>query len=121
MFLLDQPLSWKSELKHLGITIVSGRKFKCSLQFAKQKFFSAANGVFGKIGVNQHNLILSLVDVFCIPVLLYGTEALLLSKSDRNAMDFTYSTIFFKILMLKKPELLNSVNFIQDVCQRILQ
>ena len=111
VFLLDQPLCWKSELKHLGITIVSGRKFKCSLQLAKQKFFSAANGVLGKIGVNQHNLILSLVDVFCIPVLLYGTEALLLSKSDRNAMDFTYSTIFFKIFNVKETRTIKQCQF----------
>ena len=95
----------------MGITIVTGRKFKCSLQLAKQKFFSAANGVLGKIGVNQHNLILSLVDVFCISVLLYGTEALLLSKSDRNAKDFTYSTIFFKIFNVKETRTIKQCQF----------
>jgi hypothetical protein len=84
----DQPLLWKSEFRHLGVFIISGKKFKSSLQTAKQKFFRAANGVLGKNGVSNHNLILSLIDTFCMPVVVDGLEALNFSKSDRRIIEF---------------------------------
>ena len=87
----SQPLIWKPEIRHLGLFVLSGKKFKCSLQQSKQKFYRAANGILGKIGLNYHPLILSLIDVFCQPVLTYGFEALSLSKSERCAIDFVYS------------------------------
>ena len=68
-----QKLIWKSELNYLGLYIVSSKRFKCNIQTARHKFFKATNGILGKIGLRAaHNLILSLADIFCIPVLLYG-------------------------------------------------
>jgi len=110
----DQPLLWKSEFRHLGVFIISGKKFKCNLQNAKQKFYRAANGVLGKIGVSNHNLILSLIDTFCMPVLVYGLEALDLSKSDRNTIDFVYSSIFFKIFGVKETTVIRQCQFYSD-------
>jgi hypothetical protein len=112
LFVNGQPLAWKSELKYLGIFIVSSKKFKCNFQLSRQKFFQAANGIFGKIGLRaSHNLILSLIDTFCIPVLLYGLEAMPLSKSERNSIDFTYSTAFFKIFNVKEKPVLKLCQF----------
>ena len=66
---------------------------------------------FVKIGVSNHNLILSLIDTFCMPVLVYGLEALNLSKSDRNAIDFVFSSIFFKIFSVKEPTVIRQCQF----------
>ena len=107
-----RPLVWKSDLKYLGIFIMGSKTFKCNLQSSRQKFFQAANGIFGKIGLRApHNLILSLIDTFCIPVLLYGVEALSLTKSDRNTLDFTYSTTFFKIFNVKETATIRLCQF----------
>jgi hypothetical protein len=107
-----QKLIWKSELNYLGLYIVSSKKFKCNIQIARHKFFQATNGIFGKIGLRApHNLILSLADIFCIPVLLYGFEAISLSKSDRNTLDFIYSTVFFKIFHVKENACLKLCQF----------
>jgi len=98
----------------MGLYIVSSKIFKCNIQTAKQKFFQAANGILGKIGVRApHNLILSLTDTFCIPVLLYGFEALSLSKSVRDTLDFVYSTVFFKIFHVKEKA---SIQLCQFYC-----
>ena len=60
-----------------SVYFMSSKKFKCNLQSFRQNFFQAANGIFGKIGLRApHKLILSLIDTFCIPVLLYGVEAM---------------------------------------------
>ena len=87
---------------------------KCSLQNAKQKLFRAANGVLSKIGVSNHNHILSLIDTFCMPVLVYGLEAINLSKSDRNTIDLVYSSIFFKIFSVKELTVIRQCQFFSD-------
>jgi len=43
-------ITWSKELHYLGIFIVSSRIFRCSLDYAKRSFYSAANVIFGKIG-----------------------------------------------------------------------
>ena len=96
-------IACKSEIRYLGVQIVSSNSFKCNLQLNRQKFFQAANGVLGKIGVTAPiNLILSLIDSFCIPVLFYGLEGVGLSKSQNNCIDFAYSAIFFKLFNVKE-------------------
>src|SRR5271154_3494804 len=76
------------------------------------KIFQAANGIFGKIGLRgPHYLTLSLIDTFCNPVLMYGLEAMPLSKSEKNTIDFTYSTTFFKIFKVKEKSVLNLCQF----------
>ena len=42
----------------------------------------------------------------CIPVLLYGTEARLLNKSDLSSLDFVINRLFMKLF----KKLLSSVN-----------
>jgi hypothetical protein len=107
-----QQLTWKSELNYLGLYIVSSKKFRCNIQTARQKFFQATNGILGKIGIRaSHNLILSLADIFCIPVLLYAFEAISLSKSDKITLDFTYSTVFFKLFNVKEKACLKLCQF----------
>ena len=91
---------------------MSSKIFKCNLQTSRQNFFQAANGIFGKIGLRApHNVILSLIDSFCIPVLLYGVEAMRLTKSDRSTLDFTYSTTFFKMFYVKEAATIKLCQF----------
>jgi hypothetical protein len=103
-----QSLLFKSEIRYLGVFIVSSKKFKCNLQNPRQKFFQSANGIFGKIGLRaQPSLILSLIDTFCIPLLLYGLDALLLTNSERSTLDFIYSTVYLKVFHVKEKVCIN--------------
>jgi hypothetical protein len=111
IYLNEHPLVWKSDLRYLGLFTLSGKRFKCSLQQSKQKFYRAANGILGKIGLAYHCLILSLIDIFCMPVLTYGFEALCFSEGDRNLMDFVYSSIFFKIFNVKENKTIQQCQF----------
>ena len=55
----------------------------------------------------EPNLILSLIDTFCIPLLLYGLEALILTNSDRSTLDFIYFSVYFKVFHMKEKLCIN--------------
>ena len=68
-----ESLEWKSELRYLGVTFLKASTVKCNLQNVRQKYFKSLNGIFGKIGANSSiNVILSLINSFCVPILTYG-------------------------------------------------
>ena len=113
-FVNGRPLTWKSELKYLGIFIVSHHKFLCNFQLSRQKFFQATNVIFGKSRLRaSHNLILSFTCnvTFCMRVLLNGLEAMSLSKSERNSIHFTYFATFFKIFDVNEKPVLKLCQF----------
>ena len=77
----DIPLKWNQEIRYLGINFLSGKKFNFNMQIIKQKYFRALNGIFGKVGLNTApDVICSLIDSQCVPILLFAAEALNWSK-----------------------------------------
>jgi len=97
IFIKDQVLEWKQEIRYLGVWFVSAKNFKCSYQNARQKFFSALNGIFSKVGTKASPaVLLSLVNSYCLPVLLYGIEAIQINAKHRNGMENAYRTLFAK-------------------------
>jgi Reverse transcriptase (RNA-dependent DNA polymerase) len=99
----DVVVIWKKELKYLGVVILSGRSFKCNLQYNRHKYLRASNALFGKICNSAPASIISLTNTFCLPILLYGLEALSISNSAMNDIDFCYNSIFAKIFKVKDP------------------
>ena len=78
------------------------------MQNNRQKFFQATNLIFGKIGTRVPlSLLLSLIDTFCIPVLLYGLVVWSQTKADKNTLEFAYSTVFFKLFQVKNKDNIN--------------
>ena len=70
-------ISWQQSCRYLGIHIVAGRVFSCSPDNAKRSFYRAFNAVYCKIGgVASEEVVLHLVKSKCMPLLLYGTEAI---------------------------------------------
>jgi len=65
---IGQPLHLVSEFRYLGIFIVSSRSFKCSLAYARRSFYTAVNGLFGKLlNLASEGVILELVRTKCTP------------------------------------------------------
>jgi len=91
-------LSWVAELRYLGVYLVKSRKLKCSLDAAKRGFYRAANSIFGKIGrIASEEVVIHLLKTKCVPILLYGLEALPLNKSQLNSLDFVVNRFFMKL------------------------
>ena len=50
----QEVILWVKEAKYLAIHILSGRKFKCSFNKSKVKYYRAANAILAKLG-NKDN------------------------------------------------------------------
>ena len=91
-------LEWKSKLCFLGSTFVSSKSVKCNLQSVRQKYFRSLNGLSGKIGAHFSVAVtVSLINFFCLPILLYGIEAFNVTNSMYNSLESAYSAAFSKI------------------------
>ena len=76
-------------MKLLGVHLVQSCIFKCSFHNAKQAFHRALNAVYGRVGrFASDEVVIKLVYSKCFPILLYGTEACPLFKSDLHSLDF---------------------------------
>jgi len=118
----DQPLPWRNEIKYLGVVVISAKRFITSLQNCRQKFYGALNGIFAKVGLNTSPEVLcSLVQSFCLPVLLYGAEALNYSKKLLNGLEKSYSHAFAKILeKIDKDIILNCQYFMGSLPVKLI-
>ena len=111
-FHISVKLTWKNQIKYLGIFILASRSFKINLQPAKQKFFRATNGVLGKIISTKNPAVtLSLLHSFCVPILFYGLEAIHLRKAERDSIDFAYNSLFVKIFNIKDKVLISNCQY----------
>ena len=94
----NELLEWKSEIRFLGVFIVSASVFKCNFQVVRQKFFRALNGIFGKIGTNSSiPVTLSLISAYCIPLLTYAIESVNVTQSVCNVLTNAHMAALFKI------------------------
>jgi len=103
--------SWSSELKFLGFVIVAGLSLKCKIQIDKQKLYASPNSILGRVHVKDFtHTTLAMIDVFCIPVLFYGTEALDMNAASIKAIDLVYNGVFVKLFNVTD---INSIRFCQ--------
>ena len=112
-----QKLPWVSEMKYLGIHVVSSKLFRCSIHEAKRSFYRSANEIFGKIGrFAPENVTLHAANPQrkCIPALLYGLEACPLNKADLNSLDFVVNRFFMKLFRT------GNINIVRE-CQIMFQ
>lgn len=94
----SKNIEWVSEICYLGLTIVSAKNFKINIQNRKQKFFRALNAIFSKIGGTASPfVIISLVESYCIPILLYGLDCIELTKSLIQSLENSYSQLYSKL------------------------
>ena len=85
-------------MRYLGIYFVQSRKLKCSLDAAKRWFYRVANSIFSKIGrTASEEVILQIISSKCLPILMYGLEALPLQKNQLNSLDFVTNRLFMKL------------------------
>ena len=78
--------------------LVSSRKFKCCLSYAKKSFYRAANAIFSKVcHLGFEITVIHLICSKCLPLLLYGFEACSLSKSDLCSLDFSVNRLCMKL------------------------
>ena len=74
------------------------------------------NSILGKIGVKSSAVLTcSLIDIHCVPILLYASEAVPWSKKDLNSMSFAYNQPFVKIFNSSDKDIIRSCQFYMNV------
>ena len=91
-------LSWTNSCRYLGVYLCAANYFKCSFSNAKKSFYRSFNSIFGKLGrLASEEVILHLVNMKCVPVLLYGLDACPIKVSDKRSLDFVFTRALMKL------------------------
>ena len=116
-------LDWCDEIRYLGMSIVSGLKFKCSLGNAKRSFYRAANAILGKtLGIAHENVIIHLLQAKCMPILLYCLECVNPTASDLKSLDFVVNRFLMKLFKTSNIEVIDDIrnNFCFELPSEII-
>lgn len=95
-------IPYVNQLRFLGVYFKSGNKLKFNFEFCKQKFYASVNGILSKVG-NKPELVLPLCSSFCLPLLLYATESMDLTSSEKLQLNWPYSKLFVKLFHVTDP------------------
>ena len=91
-------LSWVNSCRYLGVYLCASSYFKCSFSYANKSFYRSFNSIFGKIGrIASEEVILHLVNMKCVPALLYGLDACPINISDKRSFDFVFTRVLMKL------------------------
>ena len=91
-------IEWNCSLKYLGHTLLAGKLVHCDFHPSKLKFFGATNGILGKLGCKSSlNVSLSILFAKCVPVLMFGLEAITVTSKDIAHLGNIFNSIFFKL------------------------
>ena len=108
--LQGSEISYVNEAKYLGVYILSGQKFKISLDKPLRKFCRSYNWIYSKCkGLANDSVVCFLINTYCKPFLLYGSEAVVFSKTDMNRLNHAWHSVFYKIFKLNDMDNINSV------------
>jgi len=84
-------------IRYLGVNIVAGHKFACSLDNCQRSFYRAFNAIFGKFGRIASEHVIELLKGKCLPALYYGLEACPVNKSQIRSLEYVLNNTFRKI------------------------
>lgn len=94
----QDSIPWCESLRFLGVVFMAGKVCRCNFEQSRCKFYRSFNKLYSKIGNTCSPMVMiSLFSSFCIPVLLYGTEAIPMKKCDFQRMQLAYNRAFMKI------------------------
>ena len=98
-------VQWVESWDYLGINVVSGKRYGCSVSDRIQKFYRCANGIFRVEGKSDDETMLRLVESHCVPILTYGMEVANFSDhKEKSRIRAAYNSLFRKIFGYRRFE-----------------
>ena len=110
LILAGLPLKHVDTVKYLGVHLVAATKWKLSVEHLKLRFYRAFNCIYARCSATSSELItftVQLLKSFCLPFILYASEAVSLSTNNIRSLDNCINRALYKIF---------GVN--QDVCEQ---
>jgi hypothetical protein len=84
----DRHIHYVNNIKYLGVVIKSAKKFSCSFDHVKLKFYRAFNSLYAKSKAAQSELVsVQLTKSFCLPLITYALEVSDPSPSSLRILD----------------------------------
>jgi len=97
LYIDNEIIAWTDPISYLDLTRIAGIIFKCDLHKRKTKYFRSQNCILGKIGISPGmSFTLSMINTICLPSLLYGLEAVRLTKKQVESIVYPYNAAFVK-------------------------
>ena len=92
--------------RYLGVHFVAGRTFRVSMDLPKRSFNRAANSILGRLqGSATEDVLFHLITTKAVPILLFATESVNLSKSVIASLDFCVLKFVMKIFKSSNRDL----------------
>jgi hypothetical protein len=111
MTINGSPISWSEQLIYLGITVKSSSKFRVEFKPNRAKFYRSFNSLYSKICKANEQLIVSLMKTYCIPLVMFSIDAIVLNASELNSLDSLIYNAFAKIFKTFNRDILSSCMF----------
>jgi hypothetical protein len=82
-------IEWATNIRYLGVQIVSGKTFSISLSENVKSFYRSFNSITNQLkNKASEECLIRLIYSKCVPVLLYGLETCVLKDSQIRHLDF---------------------------------
>ena len=108
-----KELIFVRSLKYLGVHLVAGKCFSCCVKNVRMKFYRTFNAIYYRSkGVNTELVTLHLFKSYCLPFILYGTEAVPLNKTALRRLDDCIKLAVAKIFNVKD----DNIDVVRSYC-----
>jgi hypothetical protein len=110
----DCEIDWTDELRYLGVWIRNGNVLKFNLDHAKKKYYRCINSILGKVGCKE-DIVLSLYQSYCRPILQYGTEVMSLTITEKKRMSNCTDKLFMKLFKTTNSNLIAQCQYYMSI------
>jgi len=97
-------ISWSPLVKYLGITFNTGKALTADLSIVLRKFYASCNCILGNTKCMNDIIKLNLMESYCLPILLYCTTSITLSKDQARQLDVAWNSVYRRIFGFNKWE-----------------
>ena len=99
-----RELDFVKEWKYLGITVVSGNFFNCSVQKLLNKFYRSSNSILNVTRKPSENVLMKLLYCCCVPNLTYASDVIVFSSGDMQKLHVATNDAIRKIFTYNRWE-----------------
>lgn len=103
--LFGTVLQQVQQIKYLGVCLVSDKKLKCDVNHLKVKFYRAFNCIYARSkAANSELVAVQLLKSYCLPFILYASEAAPLSATNIRVLDNCINRAVYRIFGVNDGE-----------------
>ena len=109
MTLNGGALEFVSEMKYLGVVVISGRLFSCSAKKPRCSFYRSSNSILNVIRCPSTDVQMKLLYSICVPNLTYACEVVSYNDSDMRSLHTAANDAIRKIFGYNRWESIRSL------------